>query len=170
MGTLSICLYVFFVKIIEVSLNTIVTILTVKNKQKIAMLLGFIDVLIWFMVIREALSINSNGMLLAFAFALGHAIGTYIGTILSNKLINGKILMQVVTNHISNDMLDNIRNNGYAISKIDCFGKNDSKKTMLFIELDSRKSNELQNIIKDIDSSAFIVINETKNVINGFFK
>ena len=170
MGLLSTCLCVFFAKIIEVSLNTIVTILAVKNKRKIAMVLGFIDVLIWFIVIREALSINDNGLWLALSFALGHAIGTYLGTILSNTLINSKILMQVITDHISNEMLDDIRNNGYAISKIDCYGKYNSKKTMLFIELDSKKLNELQNIIKNIDSNAFIVINETKNVINGFFK
>ena len=41
---------------------------------------------------------------------------------------------------------------------------------MLFIELNSKKLNELQNIIKDIDNNAFIVINETQTVVNGFFK
>ena len=164
------CLNIFLVKIIEVSLNTIVTLLTVKNKKKLATILGFIDVIIWFMVIREALSFKNSSLFIAVSFASGHALGTYIGTVISTKLINSKILMQVVTNVISKDKIDSIRQKGYAVSEINCTGKDNSKKLMLFIELDSKKLNELQSIIKDIDNNAFIVINETQNVVNGFFK
>ena len=164
------CINIFLVKIIEVSLNTIVTLLTVKNKKIIATILGFIDVIIWFMVIREALSSNYDGIIIAIVFASGHAIGTYTGTLLSNKLINTKILMQVVTEVTAKEKIDEIRDKGYAVSVINCTGKNDSKKLMLFIELDSKKINNVQNAIKEIDKNAFIVINETQNVINGFFK
>lgn len=170
MGLFLLCLNIFFIKIIEVCLNTIVTVLTVKNKKITAMILGFIDVLIWFMVIREALSSNEQSIYLALSFALGHAIGTLLGTILSNKLINSKILMQVILENVSEENVNNIRKNGYAVSQVECTGKNNSKKTMLFIELDSKKLKELKYIIDNIDSNAFIIINETKHVINGFFK
>ena len=117
------CLNIFLVKIVEVSLNTFVTLLTVKNKKRLATILGFIDVIIWFMVIREALSFNKSSIFIAISFALGHAIGTYLGTFLSGKLINSKMLMQVVTNVISKDKINNIRNKGYAVSEIKCSGK-----------------------------------------------
>lgn len=170
MGLFLLCLNIFVIKIIEVCLNTIVTVLTVKNKKITAMILGFIDVLIWFMVIREALSSNEQSIYLALSFALGHAIGTLLGTILSNKLINSKILMQVVLENSSEENVNNIRKNGYAVSQVECTGKNNSKKTMLFIELDSKRLKELKYIIDNIDNNAFIIINETKHVINGFFK
>lgn len=169
MNLLLLCLNIFVVKIIEVSLNTIVTVLTVKNKKVFATILGFIDVLIWFMIIKEALSSNNNSLWLALAFASGHAIGTYLGTILSDKLINSKLLMQVIIDEKYDYKIDEIRNNGYAVSKTNCVGKDEVNKILLFIELDSRNLNRLKTIINDIDNNAFIVINETKYVVNGFF-
>ena len=41
---------------------------------------------------------------------------------------------------------------------------------MLFIEIDKRKFEHLRNLIKELDSKAFIVVNETRMVQNGYFK
>ena len=45
-----------------------------------------------------------------------------------------------------------------------------AKKLMLFIEVDKKNLNDLKKIISSIDKNAFMVINETKFVENGFFK
>ena len=63
-----------------------------------------------------------------------------------------------------------IREAGYAVSEIKCTGKDNAKNTMLFIEVDKKHLKDLKNIIKQIDDKAFIVVNETKYVENGFFK
>lgn len=167
---LSLCLKIFLARIIEVSLGTIVTVLTVKNKRIIATILGFIDVIIWFMVVREALMTNVKSFWIALCYANGYAIGTYLGATLSNKLINGKISMQVILDDVKKEKIDDIRNKGFAVSQVDCIGKDDSKKTMLFIEVDNKNLDSLQRSIKQIDKNAFIVINESKAVVNGFFK
>ena len=39
---------------------------------------------------------------------------------------------------------------------------------MLFIETDDKKLNMVERIAKQIDEKAFIVVNETKYVQNGF--
>lgn len=170
MGLLSLCLKIFFVRIIEVSLGTIVTVLTVKNKRIIATILGFIDVIIWFMVVREALMTDVKSIWIALSYAGGYAIGTFLGTTLSNKLINGKISMQVILDDLPKEKIDIIRDKGYAVSQVDCTGKDNSKKLMLFIEVDNKKVDDLQTIIKKIDENAFMIVNETKHVVNGFFK
>lgn len=170
MSLLSLCLKIFFVRIIEVSLGTIVTVLTVKNKRIIATILGFIDVIIWFMVVREALMTDVKSIWIALSYAGGYAIGTFLGTTLSNKLINGKISMQVILDDLPKEKIDIIRNKGYAVSQVDCTGKDNSKKLMLFIEVDNKKVDDLQTIIKKIDENAFMIVNETKHVVNGFFK
>ena len=40
---------------------------------------------------------------------------------------------------------------------------------MLFVEVDSNKFNLLNKIVKSVDSKAFIVVNETMFVHNGYF-
>lgn len=164
------CIKIFIVRIIDVSLATCVTVLTVKNRRLIATILGFIDVLIWFLIVKEALNTELQSIWIAFSYAGGYACGTFVGTTLSNILIKGKISVQVILNHISKDTIDIIREEGYAVSELECKGKDNTRKTMLFIEVDKKNLNNLNKVIKEIDKNAFIVANETKFVSNGFFK
>lgn len=170
MKILSICLIIFFARIVDVSLSTLVTVLTVKSKRVLATVLGFIDVIIWFLVVREALTTSIKSIWIAISYALGYAIGTFIGTTLSNKLINGKVSMQVVLDEKNESKINEIRDKGFAVSQVNCTGKDNEKKLMLFIELDKKNLNDLKTIINKIDENAFMVINETKYVVNGFFK
>ncbi len=170
MRLLSMCMIIFFARVVDVSLSTIVTVLTVKNKRILATILGFIDVIIWFLVVREALTTNIKSIWIAISYAAGYAIGTFTGTTLSNKLINGKISAQVIMDSDTSNEVDKIRDAGFAVSQIDCTGKDGIKKLMLFIELDKKHLNDLRSIINEIDKDAFMVINETKYVVNGFFK
>ncbi len=170
MNIYSLCLQIFLFRIVDVSLGTFVTILTVKNKGVIATIIGFIDVLIWFLVVKEALNTNQESILIAISYAGGYAVGTYVGTFLSNILINGKLSVQIISNYLSKKNINTIRDNGYAVSEIECIGKDNDKKTMLFIEVDKKRLKYLSKIIKNLDKNAFIVANETKLVENGFFK
>ena len=164
------CIKIFFARIVDVSLATIVTVLTVKNKRLIATILGFIDVIIWFLVVKEALNTNIKSIWIALSYAAGYAAGTFIGTTLSNSLIKGKVSMQVIMNYTSEEEINKIRNEGFAVTKVNCKGKDNVKKLMLFIETEKKHLNNLKKIIISIDKNAFLVVNETKFVENGFFK
>lgn len=166
----SLCIKIFIARVIDVSLATFVTILNVKGEKIKATVIGFIDVIIWFLVVKEALNTELESIWIALAYAGGYATGTFIGGTLSNILINGKISVQVILDYLPLEETDKIRNAGYAVSQIECTGIEDSKKSMLFIEVDKKKLNELKELIKKIDKNAFIVVNETKYVENGFFK
>lgn len=163
------CIKIFIARIVDVSLATFVTVLTVKGKRLTATLIGFIDVIIWFLVVREALSTQMNSMWIALSYAGGYATGTFIGTTLSNVLIKGKISVQVIFNYLASNEIEKIRGAGFAVSQIECTGKDNTKKMMLFIEADKKRLKDLKKTLLSIDKNAFIVINETKLVENGFF-
>lgn len=164
------CIKIFITRIVDVSLGTFVTVLTVKNKRLIATLIGFIDVIIWFMVVREALNAKINSIWIVLSYAGGYAAGTFIGATLSNVLINGKISVQVVLNYLASDEIEKIRDAGFAVSQVECTGKDNVKKSMLFIEAEKKHLKDLKKAITSIDENAFMVVNETKYVENGFFK
>ena len=89
MEVLFLCLKIFFVRILDVTMGTFRTILTVKSKPVQACLIGFIEALIWFLVVKEALNTDSDSIFIALAYAGGFATGTYLGGKLSQKLISG---------------------------------------------------------------------------------
>lgn len=164
------CIKIFIARIVDVSLATFVTLLTVKGKRLAATIIGFIDVLIWFLVVKEALNTEIDSIYIALSYAGGYAAGTFIGATLSNILIKGKISVQVVIDETVSNEIEKIRDAGYAVSQVECTGKDNAKKLMLFIEVDKKNLNDLKKIISSIDKNAFMVINETKFVENGFFK
>lgn len=139
--------------------------MTVKNKNIIASIIGFIEITVWFLVVKEALNTNNNSIFIVFSYALGFSTGTYIGGLISNKYIKGYVSVQVIT---TNNNLENIlRKNKYGVTKINIENKN---QIMLIIQINNKSIDELKQIINKLDSKAFIVINETKYLQNGFIK
>ena len=161
------CIKVFFVRILDVSMGTIRTIITIKGNKFVATLIGFFEALIWFIVVKEALTTDIKSIWIALFYSAGFAVGTYVGTILSDKFISGKMCVQIILNKNDN-VISDLRNEGYAVSVLDVKGYKEDKY-LLFIEIDNRKYKKLINLIKKLDSKAFIVTNETKHVMNGYF-
>ncbi len=170
MSLITLCIKIFIFRIIDVTLATFSTVLTVKNKRVASTIIGFIDALIWFFIVKEAINTKVDSLWIAISYASGYAIGIFIGTTLSNKYINEFLLVQVILDKKYKKSIEIIRDNGFAFSQIDCVGKNNSKKMMLFIELEKRYFNNLKKTINEIDKNAFVIINSTKYVTNGFFK
>lgn len=166
---LFLCLKIFFVRILDVSLGTVRTMFTVKGNRIIASLVGFIEILVWFLVAKEALQTEEKSILIAISYSLGFATGTYIGGYLSSVLITGNITVQVFTDNLKLEQI--LRKKGYAVSVIECKGYNENKgKHMLYININKKKEQELMKIVNINDEHAFVVVNETKYVENGYFK
>jgi len=169
MQLLILCLKIFFIRILDVSLGTIRTIITVKGKAVIASVVGFFEVLVWFLIVKEALNTTNNSLFIAMAYSLGFATGTYIGSILSDKFIKGTLSLQIITN--KQIIIDILRKEGYAVSVLEVSGIDDEhKKYMLIMEINKNSLNEIKYLIKNLDNKAFLVVNESKFVFNGYFK
>lgn len=170
MSILFLCLKIFIVRIVDVTLGTLRTIITVKDKIFLASLIGFFEVLVWFLIAKEALDTASNSILVGIFYALGFACGTYIGGKLSQRFIKGNLTVQVITTKATPKWLKTLRKNGFAVSVMDINQKdNEPDKYMFFIEINKNAFNKLYKLIKQFDKSAFIVVNESKTVINGYF-
>ena len=162
------CIKIFFVRILDVSMGTARTIIVVKDKPFIASVIGLVEVFIWFMIVREALNSDAGGIWIAISYSLGFATGTYIGGKLSSKLIKGTLSVQVITDDSNLDEM--LREKGYGITVVNAEGHDvNKKKYILFIEIDNSKLTALQNQIKKLDENAFVIVSETKHVYNGYF-
>lgn len=163
------CLKIFFVRILDVSLGTIRTMFVVRGKKLISSMIGFFEILVWFLVVKEALQTESNSIFIAISYSLGFATGNYIGALLSDKLITGNVSVQVFTNN--NNLEKILREQGYGVSSVVYTGyEEEAHKHMLFINVDKKKEKALRELIKKNDKEAFIIVNETKYVENGYFK
>ena len=139
-----------------------------KGSTWIAGIIAFVEVFIWFLVAREALNTETQSIMIVISYAAGYATGTIIGTFISKKCINSLISVEVITKHATKENLKLIKENGFGVSAVNTEEKNNKK--ILFITLNSKNLKNLIHIINKIDKQAFVVVNESKVVHNGYIK
>ncbi len=164
------CIKIFFVRIIDVSLGTIRTVFTVKGKNLAASIIGFVEVFIWFIIVKDALNSMNNSIFIALSYALGFSTGTYVGGILANFFTkHSTISVQIVISKENEKLIDVLHNNGYALSVVNVKGYKDNNRLLIFMEIQAFRLSNLRKIVNTIDPKAFIVVNDSKAVYNGYF-
>lgn len=169
MELLYLCIKIFLGRLIDVTLSTMQTMYLVKGRRKIATILGFIDVLIWFIVVKEALNTDIQSLWIAIAYAGGYAAGTFTGSGITKKIMRGTVSVQVITKDIKNKVTSAIKENGYSASIIESKGiYNGESNYMIYAQVDNRKLNEFKQLITKTDPNAFITVTESKEILNGY--
>ena len=168
---IALCLQIYFARILDVTLSTIRTFYTLKGKTIFSSILSFFEVLVWFLVARQALNVDLDSLWIPISYSLGYATGILIGSFISNNFIKGVENVTIITKKENEILINTLRNNGFGISIIDLKNDFDNvKKQMLVIEVDKRYLKKLIKIVKSIDKDAFISISETKQIENGVLK
>lgn len=167
MSLVFLCVKIFFARILDVSIGTVRTMIMVRGKMYVTAALAFIEVMIWFMVAREALVTDINSIFIPISYSLGYATGTFIGTYIANNFIRNIIGVEIIVTKNQLELIKAIKKSGFAVSVIDLKG---NKNGFLLCQINSKKEQKLINIVKKYDPNAFIIVNDTKYVQNGFIK
>ena len=92
------CIIVALAKILEISVQSLKTVLMVKGQRVYASLLGFLEVLIWGLVISAVITTLGDDMWLLLFYCVGYASGLYLGSLLEEKLALGTVNLQIIAN------------------------------------------------------------------------
>ena len=94
----AVCLIVFFAKLIEISIQSLKTVMMVKGKRFIAATLGFTECVIWGIVVSAVITTLANNYLLLLFYCLGYACGLYLGSKLESKIALGTSNIELIAN------------------------------------------------------------------------
>lgn len=162
------CIIVFFARIIDTSLATIRSVLVIKEKRKLAVIIAFFEILVWFLIVKEALNTDNSAFYIALSYSAGYATGVYVGMIITDKFIPSNVSINIVV-HEKDEIIKALIDNNFAVSISKIKGKDlINNKYMIFVATTSKKVAELKSIVTNIDPKAFIVISENKAVIGGY--
>lgn len=162
-------LTIFIARLFDVSLRTIRVIFLVEGKRWITAILGFVEVSIWFLVIRNAITSEVGVIYIAIAYGLGFAGGHIIGYSIAERFIKQINKVIIITTNRNEDLLKALRNKQFGVTKIEAFGIEESKKYYLYLEIMSHNLETLHKVLNKYDPTAFVIINKSKEAINGHF-
>ena len=166
---LTACLKVFLCRICDVTLGSMRTVLIVRGKTLVAAFIGFFEVFIWFIIVKDALNTQGPVIPIAVSYALGYACGTYIGGTIAKRLTAGHVTMHVVTSGVNSELCDELRKSGYGITVLNVNGSPyGDEKNLILADMNGNRLAEFEKIVKKTDPSAFMLVQETKQHIGGY--
>jgi len=149
-------LLIMFMRICDVSLGTMRTILVVQGRKYRAALTGFVEVMIWILAIRFIMQ-HLDNIINLFGYATGFAIGNIVGITIEQKIGLGHIQLNVISRHHTEEIVDILRRNKYGATVLP--GEGGTGDVSLIMVITQRKlQREAIKLIESIDNNAFITI------------
>ncbi|MBU2496460.1 MAG: DUF2179 domain-containing protein [Nanoarchaeota archaeon] len=155
-------IFIFIARILDVSIGTVKLIFITRGYKKIAPFLGFIEVFIWIIAMRQ-IFLNLTNWWTYFAYAAGFATGTYVGMVLEERISMGKVLVRIITKRDASALLENLKQSKYTITAIDATGTEGNVK-IIFTVIDRKNLLEVIRIIKKFNPHAFYTIEDIRFV------
>ena len=153
---------IFLARIVDVSLGTLRIIFISKGYRFMAPVLGFFEVMVWLLAVRQIIvNVSSPGMYVAYG--AGCAVGTFIGLYLEEWLSIGTVMIRVITSRDSRKLLSALKDEGFVVTSSGASGS-DGKVGVLFIVLERDDISEAVGIVKHFHPNAFYSIEDVRFV------
>lgn len=121
-------LFIFFARVIDVSLATMRTLMIVRGKGFIAGSIGFFEVIIYITALNKVVGGLDNPINL-IVYALGFATGNFMGSYIEEKLAIGLTTIQIITER--HDICISIREMGFGVTVLEGKGKEGVKQVLM---------------------------------------
>ncbi len=153
-------LAIYFGKIIELSLNSIRIVSIAKGFKRLALVISFLEAIIWVIIIVNIIG-DIDNWLNILAFAFGQATGTYMGIWIEQKLALGLVMIRLVTQKATSELLVQLRSAGFRVVDVDATSNYGNVK-ILFATIRRKSLNEFTRLVHRFNPYAFFTVEEVK--------
>lgn len=160
-------LLIFAARILDVTLGTMRIIYVSKGLKYLAPLVGFFEVIIWLLAIRVIMQ-NLNNVVCFLAYGAGFAMGNYVGLYVERKLAVGKLLIRVITQQDSVELIKLLRSKGFGVTNIDAQGA-EGKVQILYVIIKRQDYGKVAEAIQRFNPKSFFTVSDAGWVSQGIF-
>lgn len=161
-------LLIFFLRICDMSMDTLRVLFVVRGKKLFVWILGFLQSLIFVIAISSVLTGERN-YLNILGYAAGFATGNIVGMIIEGKLAIGHVLVTIISSNRGAFIAERLRASGYAVTEIAGRGKNGTVFE-LHVSVFRKDVDSVETIVLEADSMAFVTAEDVRPVRRGFWR
>ncbi len=162
-------LFIFFLRITDVSMAMMRMLLAVRGHRGKAALIGFFEVLIWLFAVGSTLQ-HLQSPLHVLAYAGGFATGNYVGVALEARFALGISVVRAVFQSSVPDggaaAAITLREHGFAVTEMPGRGK-DGEVEILNIVVQRRRVPDVLKLLRENDPSTFVTVEEVRTTHGG---
>ena len=164
-----VCLIVCAAKIIEITIQSLKTCMMVKGQRLKAAGLGFVECIIWGLVISTIIGTLGDNIFLLLFYCVGYATGLFLGSTIEGKIALGTSSLELIANDENTEKItEYLRANDRGYTVFAGHGSKD-KMNMIFIVLPRKETIKvLKDVRKLCNNEVFVVAAEVSKYAGGY--
>lgn len=161
-------LLIFFAKILEVALATIITVLLMKGERFWASVIQLFQAILWVFLATTVLKGATEDPMKVVCFTLGFAFGVYLGSVLEEKMALGLVTMNIIAGvEEGKAIAELLRDNQVGVTSIKASGKEDSKRVLMIL-LKRKRKDQVVELLETSKYNCVISVSDTRTVHGGY--
>jgi len=149
-------LMIMCMRIGDVTIGTMRTILVVQGRKYYAAAAGFFEVLIWIFAMRYIVQ-NLDQILNLFGYATGFALGNILGITIEQHIGMGFSQINIISRHFTDKIADALRKSKFGVTLLPGEGTAGGV-SILVIVIKRKQQKHVLRLIDSIDPTAFISV------------
>lgn len=149
-------LLIMSMRICDVTIGTMRTLLVVQGKKYYAALAGFFEVLIWIFAMRFIVQ-NLDQIINLFGYAGGFALGNILGITIEQHIGIGFSQINIISRHFADKIADALRKSKFGVTLLPGEGTAGGV-SILVIVIRRKQQKSVLKLIDSIDPTAFISV------------
>ena len=159
---------IFILCVTSQAIETIRLVLVVRGKKAATWVLGFISSMIMVVTLGAVIT-QINNSLNAVGYAAGMATGGVLGLVFEKRLAIGHSHLTIISASLGASIAETLRKMGFAVTEVPARGR-DGMVTMIWCEILRKDLGFIEKIILDIDSTAFLTIEDIVPIQRGYWR
>ena len=159
---------IFFARTINIALDTLRFMFNIRQKRWLSWLLGFVQSVIFVLVIGSVLT-NLENPLNIIGYSAGFATGNVLGMIIEKRLAIGYTHFNIISRNRSTEIADALRDAGFGVTEIPARGR-ESSFMMIDCRVRRKQSDDVESLVLEIDPEAFITAEDVIPKQSGIWR
>lgn len=147
---------IMFMRICDVTIGTIRTILVVQGRKYYAGFAGMFEVLIWVFAIRFIFQ-HLDHIQNLFGYAIGFGLGNILGITIEQKIGLGFVQLNIISRVASAKIAEALRKEKYGVTILPGHGVT-GEVSILVIIAPRKNQKKIISLVETIDDKAFITV------------
>lgn len=156
---------IFGLRVIDVSMGTVRTIMIMRGMRRWAALLGFVEVSIWVVAVSRVIG-HLDTLWNVVGYSGGFAAGTLLGMWIEDRLALGYMNVHIISRNKGGEIADKIRQAGHGATLLCAEGQSGDVHLISVVAPRKEVPNVLR-LVNEVDATSFVTIDEARQVVRG---
>lgn len=151
-------LFIFALRIGDVSLSTVRIIVLVRGQKTLAFVLSFFSSIVWLVAVAQVIN-DIDSPIKVVAYALGFAVGTTLGSTIGGWVSRGHALVRIIAPADAPPTADRLRAAGFFVTVVNAEGR-DGEVRISFSVVPRRHVRRVLRVVNEVNPQAYVTVEE----------